>query len=108
MPENDMQTALIPEDEVPLATVSLPKITLRNHHHQIMAMIHNVGPLSDQQLAERLNLADNSIRPRRKELSDRLYLEPHGKITLPTGNRATTWALTMRGVEQVLAAPKEG
>ena len=97
---DDIQTSLIPENEVPLAAVDLPKINLRKHHFWIMRSIYTQGPASDQQLSERLGLSENSIRPRRKELSDRRYIEQAGRVQLPSGGYANQWKLTMRGVEQ--------
>lgn len=103
---DDIQTSLIPENEVPLAAVDLPKINLRRHHFWIMRSIYTQGPASDQQLSERLNLAENSIRPRRKELSDRRYLEVVGRVQLPTGGHAKQYGLTMRGIEQAVKEPE--
>ena len=64
---------------------------------QVLAAIA-ASPATDQQLEERLNVAGNTIRPRRKELLDDGLVEHAGEFrSLPSGRKAKVYQATPAG-----------
>lgn len=50
------------------------------------------APDSDEGVARRLGLAENTVRPRRVELRDRGLVRADGQVTTAAGRRAVRWA----------------
>lgn len=61
---------------------------------------------TDQEIAHALDLAENSIRPRRGELQGMGYIERHVTLTRPTpsGSQASVYIATEAGALALLAA----
>lgn len=59
--------------------------------YRVLTEIRNHGPLSDQQLAHRLGLAENTCRPRRIELLKAGLIEKAGTTKTKSGRSAVRW-----------------
>lgn len=62
-----------------------------NDRARIYALIVQAGPLTDEQIALRLDLNPSTARPRRVELVEQGLIEPASTATTRSGRSATTW-----------------
>lgn len=64
---------------------------------RVYALIAYAGPISDQQIATTLNLAENTVRPRRVELvAEGLVRAAPDVVRTASGRQATAWIASER------------
>ena len=59
----------------------------------ILDLVASEGPLCDKEMSEALDIAENTVRPRRIALLRRGLLVRNGTTTTASGRRAATWGL---------------
>jgi hypothetical protein len=64
---------------------------------RILAAVVEHGGLTDHELSERLELLDNSVRPRRSELIEGGYLQDSGRVRQHRGSQWSIWEATESG-----------
>lgn len=65
---------------------------------RILTAVVEYGGLTDHELAERLRLLDNSVRPRRSELLTSGYVRDSGRVRQHRGSSWVVWEATEAGM----------
>ncbi|MFF5992599.1 hypothetical protein [Prauserella flavalba] len=71
---------------------------------RILAAVVEYGGCTDLELAERLALLDNSVRPRRSELLDGGFVRDSGRVRQHRGSTWVVWEATPAGLDWYRAA----
>lgn len=75
---------------------------LRAQHLAVLRALHDIGPLTDEELQKATNLSPNAERPRRGELVALGFVEESGGTRKTnSGRNATVWRLSAAGRARV-------
>ena len=86
------------------AYVAKTGVAARVRRQVLAALV--ADPATDQQLEQRLGVAGNTLRPRRKELLDRGLVEHTGDFRpTPSGRRSKVYRVTPAGAEALRGGP---
>lgn len=78
------------------------KPTAANYRDQVYRVIRDHGPLSDEAIASRLNMAGNTERPRRRELQQMDRIRPGAAPTIThSGRKCLTWEIVPEPHQEV-------
>lgn len=86
------------------AAASITGEAITATQNAILAVLEAAGPVTDPVVAQLYSgprTSPSGLRTRRKELSDRGYVEAVGTVKLPSGRRATVWGITEAGRERL-------
>lgn len=85
-----IQAQLDSENSVEAGIANMPRRS--GQRERVRRFLERCGPHTDAGIAEGLNMAENSARPRRKELQDAGVVVAVGKVKHGNGHR-TLWGL---------------